>query len=446
MGLGHSGLSLKHILVFTAKPFILYILRFRRFDYCAVGPPGLTAYHQAAEQNGGNLMPDSVHNIHSQEISYDNLSAIPARHLTGGTPIFIAYDCALVERRTEKSHIYTAVNLTNGKAETLSRRTRSLEKTAHGDMAAKIRSSSIAGVARLNADTAPGKRLSHTELSEILSEVFTDIFPGYGYSFRENQAELAEDILETISRRGISLAESEVGTGKTLAYLTAAALAKRGRLNDFWLNGIYPSQSYVERSWLPIVVATSSIALQRAIIHDYIPVLSDILLENGIIRAPLTAIIRKGKEHYLCEKRLHALFDDADAQTKSLLQPLLLSGTSCDLADAEGLSPFMKRKICVSGQCGENCRHYHSCRYLRYMDQANDSHVDFQITNHNYFLADTLHRANGKRPLLPHYSRMMCRSWTGRLLPSVRKLSVLTAWLSVCTRAWRAASLVKMIL
>ena len=366
-------------------------------------------------------MPDSAHNIHSQEISYDNLSTIPARFLASGTPIFTAYGCALVERQTEKSHIYTAVSLSNGKAETLSRRKRPLEKNAHAEMAAKIRSSSVAGPARLNADTAPGKHLSYTELSEILSEVFTDIFPDNGYSFRENQAKLAEHILETISQRGISLAESEVGTGKTLAYLTAAVLTKRGRLNDFWLNGIYPTQSYVERSWLPIVVATSSIALQRAIIHDYIPALSQILLENSIIRTPVTAVIRKGKEHYICEKRLHALFDDADEQTKTLLQPLLLYETSCDLADAEGLSPFMKRKICVTGQCGETCRHYHSCRYLRYMDQANDPHVDFQITNHNYFLADVLHRANGKRPLLPHY-QMVVMDEAHKFLAAARQM------------------------
>ena len=366
-------------------------------------------------------MPDSAHDIYSREISYQKLSAIPARHLAGGIPIFTAYDCALVERQTEKSHIYTAVNLTNDKTETLSRRTRALDKSAHGDMAAKIRLSSIAGDARLNADTAPGKCLSNTELSKILTEVFSNILPDYGYSFRENQAELAQHILETISHRGISLAESEVGTGKTLAYLTAAVLAKRGRLNDFWLNGIYPSQSYVERSWLPVVVATSSIALQRAIIHDYIPALSDILLENGIIRTPLSAVIRKGKEHYICEKRLQALFNDADEHTKSLLQSLLLSGTSCDLADAEGLSPFMKRKICVSGQCGENCRHYYSCRYLRYRDQANDPHVDFQITNHNYFLADALHRADGKRPLLPHY-QMVIMDEAHKFLSAARQM------------------------
>ena len=59
-------------------------------------------------------------------------------------------------------------------------------------------------------------------LTETLTQIFTDILPQYGFTLREKQIELAEHILNVISRRGITLAESEVGTGKTLAYLTAA--------------------------------------------------------------------------------------------------------------------------------------------------------------------------------------------------------------------------------
>lgn len=91
-------------------------------------------------------------------------------------------------------------------------------------------------------------------------------------------------MLDSISRRGISLAESAVGTGKTLAYLVAAVIAKRGRINDFWLRGNLPGQSYAESAHMPVVIATSSIALQRAIATDYIPELSRILMEHDIIQ------------------------------------------------------------------------------------------------------------------------------------------------------------------
>lgn len=348
-------------------------------------------------------MPELADQIYTQEISYELPAGIPARYLAGGTPLFTAFGCALVERRTPKSFVYTAVNLLTGKPETLCRKSHPLEKGDHAAMAAKIKASSVAGAGRLGIDRKPGESLPHSALEKILYIVFTEIMPQYGYAVRDNQIELAEHALTAISRRNISLAESEVGTGKTLAYLVAAVLARRGRLNDLWLCGHYPRQSYAESFYKPVVIATSSIALQRAIMKDYIPQLSEILMAHGVIGTPLTSVIRKGKEHFFCEKRLQAFYNDADEKTRALLQPLLGHDASCDLADAEGLTPYIKRKVCVPGKCEDKCRHAPTCRYLRYQEQANDPKVDFLICNHNYYLADVLHRAEGKRPLLPHY-------------------------------------------
>lgn len=352
-------------------------------------------------------MSATIHNMDLREISYDLPPGVPARYFSGGTPIFTAYGCALVERQTAKSFVYSAVNLTNGKSEILCRRMRPLEKSDHAKLAAKIRELSIAGTGRLNIDQPPCETLSHQQLSKILNVIFADVLPQYGYAVRETQIGLAEHILEALSRRAISLAESEVGTGKTLAYLIASVLAKRGRMNDFWLRGHEPQQSYAASAYMPAVIATSSIALQRAVAQDYIPQLSDILMAHGVIHTPLICAVRKGREHFLCEKRLRSFYQDADAKTKSTLQPLMAFDASCDLAETEGLTPYIKRKICVSGKCGGNCHDATSCRYFRYMRQANDSKLDSLITNHNYFLADVLHRASGKRPLLPHYQMVI---------------------------------------
>jgi ATP-dependent DNA helicase DinG len=327
----------------------------------------------------------------------------PARFFVGGTPVFTAYGYALLEREKEDGYIYTAVNLTTGKTEVLSRRRHRLDESAFPAMAERIRRSSIAGRGRFEADRLPGESMTRRELAAILNRIFVNILPEYGFAVRENQIGLTEHIFETISRRGITLAESEVGTGKTHAYLIAAILAKRGRLNDFRLQGHYPGQSYAAGAHMPVIIATSSIALQRAVARDYIPELSRILMENGIIRAPLACFIRKGKEHYLCERRLRTFYADADAQTKAALSPLLSPDTSCDLAESEGLTAYMKRRICVTGKCGENCRRFASCRYMKHLAEANSPKTDFIVTNHNYYLADVLHRENAKRPLLPHY-------------------------------------------
>ena len=347
--------------------------------------------------------------IHISEIIYTcpaEMSRIAEKH---GKFLFAAYGCSLMERQTNSGmFVYTAVNTDTGKTEILNRRKVRLSENGFIDMAAKISASPIRGDSRFTIDKKPGDQPDNSCLLETAQRIFTDILPRHGYALREKQLELAEHILTVIGRRGISLAESEVGTGKTHAYLVAALLAKRGRLNDFWLRGHYPRQSWAESAHMPVVISTSSIALQNAIVNDYIPELSRILMLHSIIRTPLTAVIRKGKEHFICEKRLHRYYDNADEQTQTLLAPYIGLCAPFDLTGADTLTPHMKRGVCVSGgKCAASCSHAHRCRYFRHLREINDPTVDFQITNHNYFIADTLHRAGGRRPLLPHYQMVI---------------------------------------
>ena len=270
-------------------------------------------------------------------------------------------------------------------------------------MAAKIYALPICGEGIHTTDKKPDESKGIDSLVNTMNYIFKEILPLHGYAVREKQIELAEHIIGVIRHRGISLAESEVGTGKTHAYLIAAFLAKRGRLNDFWLRGHYPRQSWADSAYMPVVISTSSIALQKAIVTDYIPELSRILMECGVIRSPLTAVIRKGKEHYICEKRLNAYHKAADARTKARLEPFIGFYAPFDLTGVDSLTPYMKRRICVMEKCADGCMHRDKCRYTDYIKKANNSRVDFQITNHNYFLADILHRVSGRRPLLPNY-------------------------------------------
>jgi ATP-dependent DNA helicase DinG len=339
-----------------------------------------------------------------KEVNRDIPDDIAARFK--GDALFIAYGCLLLERDNGKSYTYKAVNLETGRSANLGRKVNPVTISGIPAMLKKIKASSIAGRGRFEADMRAGSNLFHDRLAEITQYIFSELLPAHGYGIREKQMELAGHILEAISRRGVSLAEAEVGTGKTHAYLIAAALAKRGRVNDFWLRGSYPGQSHAESAHMPVVVSTSSIALQNAIAKDYLPEISRILMVDGIISRPLTCVIRKGKEHYICEKKLHNHYRDADEQAKLVLRPLF-SAASADLADAEGITPYTKRKICVSGTCAKNCAHYKDCRYQRHMKRAQSPEIDFQICNHNYFLADLLHRVQKKPPLIPHYQAVI---------------------------------------
>lgn len=351
----------------------------------------------------------SENDIHASEIIYTCPAEMPRGAEKYGKLLFSAYGCSLMERKTDSgTYVYTAVSLATGKTEMLSRRRIRLSDDNFIDMAVKISKLPIRGDSRFTIDKNSGDQPDGSCLLETAQRIFTEILPLHGYALREKQLELAEHILAVIGHRGISLAQSEVGTGKTHAYLIAALLAKRGRLNDFWLRGHYPRQSWAESAHMPVVISTSSIALQNAIVTDYIPELSRILMLHGIIRTPLTAVIRKGKEHFICEKRLHRYYDNADERTRALLAPYMGSCAPFDLIGADTLTPHMKRGVCVSGgKCAASCSHAHRCRYFKHLREINDPTVDFQITNHNYFIADTLHRTGGRRSLLPHYQTVL---------------------------------------
>jgi len=78
-----------------------------------------------------------------------------------------------------------------------------------------------------------------------------------------------------------------VGTGKTHAYILAVTV-----------------HNLFSASKLPTIISTSTIALQKALTEEYIPQISDILMEHRIIDNPLSFVVRKGKSHYACDSRV----------------------------------------------------------------------------------------------------------------------------------------------
>ena len=246
------------------------------------------------------------------EISRELPKGAKLRTFKDGEPLLYAFNCALLERDAETTFIYTAVNLTSGKSEIISRRKNQLTTSGVDAIVERLRKSSVARAKRYETERSVGEAIPTDNALDILLRIFESILPEHGYSIRKEQIDLAKHILGAIGNRGVTLAEAEVGTGKTLAYLVPAIIAKRGRFNDFKNLSLYPKMQYADMSKMPIVMATSSIALQRAIMTEYIPELSRILLESGVINKPLTAVLRKGKEHYLCERNLrtHLVFEN----------------------------------------------------------------------------------------------------------------------------------------
>ena len=146
----------------------------------------------------------------------------------------------------------------------------------------------------------------------VIDSIFRVILPNNGYNIREEQIALAKKMYIGFTEKQVALCEAEVGTGKTLSYLVAAIVAKHH-------NGITYRQN------LPVTITTSSIELQKALVEREIPNLSKMLLDYYIIERPLTAVLRKGKEHYLCRYR----FDDFLKNIRMYLNATLQG--DCDL-------------------------------------------------------------------------------------------------------------------
>ena len=237
---------------------------------------------------------------------------------------------------------------------------------------------------------------AHREIDTI----FRVLFPEHGMAVREEQIMLCHKMLDNLLGRNIALCDAGVGIGKTYAYLVACVLMRKYSL---LAEGCSP---YEQR---PVVISTSSIALQKAILTEYIPFLSRILQENGTIQAPIKAVIRKGKEHFVCDERLEQRIVAIEEKHKNALQKeaLLSLKEHYDMDEVSNLSGFDRRMVSVPKFCSGDCPNRGSCRYQQYLERSRDNEMFIQICNHNYLLADGYHRLQDYRPLLKDYRALI---------------------------------------
>lgn len=240
------------------------------------------------------------------------------------------------------------------------------------------------------------QKRAHQEVEKI----FRVLLPEQGLAVREEQIRLCHEMLDTLLGERIALCDAGVGIGKTYAYLVACVLLRKysmltGRGNPL--------------EQRPVVVSTSSIALQKAIVTEYIPFLSRVLLEQGMIQSPLRAVVRKGKEHFVCDNRLEQRIEAIRHKQKNAAQKeaLLSLRKHYDMDTVKDLSGFDRRLVCVPKFCPRECPGRQMCRYQRYLEESKKQDVFLQICNHNYLLADAFHRREEYKPLLADYRALV---------------------------------------
>ncbi len=128
------------------------------------------------------------------------------------------------------------------------------------------------------------KQKAHKELERI----FKEMLPAAGLPERPAQLELSKRMLAAMLENHIALCEAGTGIGKTYAYLAAALV-----FNKYCRLAGLPDK--------PICISTCSIALQEAIVKEYLPTINRALLKGGLIDKPAMAVVRKGKQHYVCD-------------------------------------------------------------------------------------------------------------------------------------------------
>lgn len=219
-----------------------------------------------------------------------------------------------------------------------------------------------------------------------IDTIFQTLLPLRGMEQRTGQIKLSHDMLDAMLDNRIALCDAGTGIGKTYAYLVA------GILFLLWRNAN-------GMSFLPATISTSSIALQNAVQNEYLPLLSDVLMEAGIVDKPVQAVIRKGKQHYVCDDRLERRLKQVAFSKKnaSALAALRSLGQNFDLDAAQHLSGYDRSRVCVPQTC--RCQRP-CCRYRSFLDECGSGRYAFQICNHNLLLADAIRREKRRRPLL----------------------------------------------
>ena len=178
---------------------------------------------------------------------------------------------------------------------------------------------------------------------EAIESIFRTILPEYGFAVREAQIKLSQDMYLGLTGKQVAICEAEVGAGKTLAYLIASFVAKNRYAAEHGFS-------------LPVTISTSSIELQKMIVEKEVPQLSRMLQDYGLIKHPLCAVVRKGKEHYFCKARYYDYLNKIMTH-KEKYQNLLDYFTANNIAvrafdlDLWDMPAAIKGKVCVKGGC-----------------------------------------------------------------------------------------------
>jgi ATP-dependent DNA helicase DinG len=200
------------------------------------------------------------------------------------------------------------------------------------------------------------------------------------YEPRPSQIELAASVARAFNEGAIGVYEAGTGVGKSFAYLLPAMLW--AATND-------------DR----VVISTGTINLQQQLVEKDIPV------ATRIVGVPIKAVLIKGRQNYVCLRRLaeslqdarqeRDFFEDESAELEKIDEWTHVSpdGSKSDLS-------FMPREQVWSRICSESdacmgmrCAFHENCFVMRVRKEAASASI--LVVNHHLLFADIEARMGG---------------------------------------------------
>jgi ATP-dependent DNA helicase DinG len=192
------------------------------------------------------------------------------------------------------------------------------------------------------------------------------------YEFRRGQLQMAQAVEQALEEKRHLIVEAGTGTGKTLAYLLP-----------------------VIRSRKRVIISTGTKNLQEQLFYKDVPFLEQVLYGDKS-RSGLSVCYMKGRNNYLCRKKLYDLTDqpvlsglEETEQYRAIAAWEKTTGTGdraelAELPEASLLWPKLdaRAEACIGQQCSQFDRCFITEMRRRAME------TDIVIVNHHLFFAD----------------------------------------------------------
>jgi ATP-dependent DNA helicase DinG len=191
------------------------------------------------------------------------------------------------------------------------------------------------------------------------------------YEFRRGQLQMAQAVEQALAENRHLIVEAGTGTGKTLAYLMP-----------------------VIRSGKRVIISTGTKNLQEQLFYKDVPFLEQALYGNTSGR--LSVCYMKGRNNYLCRKKLYDLRDQPvlsgleeieHYRAIAAWEKTTATGDRAELAELPEASLLWHKLDARADACiGQKCSEFERCFITEMRRKAMES--DLIIVNHHLFFAD----------------------------------------------------------